>query len=128
MTKVCFRSTLEDTFKAVGDVFRMTKAQKRVQLKTFDSDLLTCNVQISNIKLIIMLLFWWTVGAKESGAPGKSADVHGFGGAGNLDPDPGVCGNIHGTKTRAFIKSCQKLCQSISWQIVLYNITRKNLP
>lgn len=97
MTKVCCGSTLEDTFKAVADVFRMTKAEKRVQLKIFDLDLLTCNVQISNIKfkLIIMLLFWWTVGAKESGAPGKSADVHGFGGAGNLDLDPGVSMREH---------------------------------
>lgn len=88
---------------------RTTKAQKRVQLKIFDSDLLTCHVQISNIKLIIMLLFWRTVGAKESGAPGKSADVHGFGGAGNIDPDPGVSGNIPGTKTRSFHKIMTKM-------------------
>jgi len=56
-----------------------------------------------------MLLFWRTVGAKESGAPGKSADVHGFGGAGNLDPDPGVCGNIPGTKTNSFHKIMPKI-------------------
>ena len=56
-----------------------------------------CNVQMFNIKLIMMLLFLWVVGAKESGAQGKPADVHGFGGAGHLDPDTG---NIAGTKTR----------------------------
>lgn len=126
--KGVFRDYVGSTISGSCRCFRMTKDQKRVQLKILDSDLLTCNVQISNIKLILMLLFWWTVGAKESGAPGKSADVHGFGGAGGLDPDPGICGNIPGnpgTKTRSFHKITTKWCQTISWQIVLYNIIRK---